>query len=73
MLLGFLVMLHLTFWHASFFALMLLLLVGMLSLNVARFERRCGMPCVTFLVAKLCQFFDCSSDVFDMLVNMAFG
>ena len=39
----------------------------------ARFERQCGMPCVTFLVAKLCQFFDCSSDVFDMLVNMAFG
>ena len=63
----------LDFLACQFFALMLLLLIGMLSLNVARFERRCGMPCVTFLVAKLCQFFDCSSDVFDMLVNMAFG
>jgi hypothetical protein len=47
----------LDFLACQFFALMLLLLIGMLSLNVARFERRCGMPYVIFLVAKLCQSF----------------
>ena len=47
----------LDFLACQFFALMLLLLIGMLGLNVAHFERQCGMPCVTFLVAKLCQSF----------------
>ena len=47
----------LDFLACQFFALMLLILLGMLSLNVARFERGCGIPCVTFLVAKLCQSF----------------
>jgi len=47
----------LDFLACQFFALMLLLLIGMLGLNVAHFERQCGMPCVTFLVAKLRQSF----------------